>query len=42
MQPRYFEPKEMSKLGQEIIRLAFANEDKPGKVAREVLKLVSE
>ena len=40
--PRYFETKEMTKLGQEIIRLVFANEDKPGKVAREVLKLVSE
>ena len=40
--PRYFETKEMSKLGQEIIRICFANEDKPGKVAREVLKLVSE
>lgn len=39
--PRYFKTKEMTKLGQEIIRLAFANEDKPGKVAREVLKLVS-
>lgn len=40
--PRYFETKEMSKLGQEIIRLCYANEDKPGKVAREVLRLVSE
>jgi hypothetical protein len=32
----------MTKLGQEIIRLAYANEDKPGKVAREVLRLLSE
>lgn len=40
--PRYFTTKEMGGLGQEIIRLAFANEDKPGKVAREVLKLLSE
>lgn len=40
--PRYFETQEMTKLGQEIIRVAFANDDKPGKVARELLKLVSE
>lgn len=39
--PRYIETPEMTKIGQEIIRLAFANEDKPGKVAREVLKLLS-
>lgn len=39
--PRYVETKDMSKLGQEIIRIAFANEDKPGKVAREVLKLLA-
>lgn len=39
--PRYFTPKEMSQIGNKIIRLAYANEDKPGKVAREVLKLVS-
>lgn len=41
-EPRFFETKEMTKLGQEIIRACFANEDKPGKVAREVLKLVSQ
>lgn len=39
--PRYIETQDMSKYGQEIIRIAFANEDKPGKVMREVLKLLS-
>lgn len=39
--PRYFTTKEMMRLGNQIIRLAHANEDKPGKVAREVLKLVT-
>ncbi len=39
--PRWIETQDMTKLGQEIIRLAFANEDKPGKVAREVLKLLA-
>jgi transcriptional regulator with XRE-family HTH domain len=39
--PRYVPTPEMTKLGQEIIRVAFANEDKPGKVAREVLKLLA-
>lgn len=39
--PRYIPTKEMTKIGQEIIRLVFANEDKPGKVAREVIKLLS-
>lgn len=39
--PRYIPTQDMTKLGQEIIRLAFANEDKPGKVAREVLKLLA-
>lgn len=39
--PRYVPTKEMTKIGQEIIRLVFANEDKPGKVAREVLKLLA-
>lgn len=32
---------EMSRIGQEIIRVCFANEDKPGKVAKEVLRLLS-
>lgn len=41
MTPRYIPTKEMTKIGQEIIRLVFANEDKPGKVAREVLKLLA-
>ncbi len=40
--PRYIETQDMTRIGQEIIRLSFANEDKPGKVAREVLKLLSE
>lgn len=39
--PRYVPTKDMTKLGQEIIKLCFANEDKPGKVAREVLKLLA-
>jgi hypothetical protein len=39
--PRYIPTKDMTKLGQEIIKLAFANEDKPGKVAREVLKMLA-
>lgn len=38
----YIPTKNMTKLGQEIIRLAYANEDKPGKVAREVLRLLSQ
>lgn len=38
---RYIETQDMTKIGQEIIRLAFANEDKPGKVAREVLRLLA-
>ena len=39
--PRWIETQDMTKIGQEIIRLCFANEDKPGKVAREVLKLLA-
>jgi transcriptional regulator with XRE-family HTH domain len=39
--PRYVPTPEMTKIGKEIIRLVFANEDKPGKVAREVLKLLA-
>lgn len=39
--PRWIETQDMTKIGQEIIRIAFANEDKPGKVAREVLKLLA-
>jgi transcriptional regulator with XRE-family HTH domain len=39
--PRYFPTKDMTRIGQEIIRICFANEDKPGKVAREVLKLLA-
>jgi transcriptional regulator with XRE-family HTH domain len=39
--PKWIETQDMTKLGQEIIKVAFANEDKPGKVAREVLKLLA-
>lgn len=39
--PRYFSTKEMSGLGQEIIKISYANEDKPGKVARLTLELIS-
>ncbi len=39
--PRYIPTQDMSRIGQEIIRLCFGNEDKPGKVAREVLKLLA-
>lgn len=38
--PQWVETKDMSKVGQEIIRIAFANEDKPGKVASLVLALL--
>ena len=39
--PRWIDTQDMTKVGQEIIRIAFANEDKPGKVARMVLELLS-
>ena len=39
--PRYVPTKDMTRIGQEIIQIAFANEDKPGKVAREVLKILA-
>lgn len=39
--PAYVPTQDMTRIGQEIIRIAFANEDKPGKVAREVLKLLA-
>lgn len=39
--PRFIPTQDMTKIGQEIIKLAFANEDKPGKVAREVLRLLA-
>jgi hypothetical protein len=38
--PRYIDPSDMNGLGQKIIRIAQADQDKPGKVAREVLKLL--
>jgi transcriptional regulator with XRE-family HTH domain len=39
--PRWIETQDMTKIGQEIITIAFANEDKPGKVARLVLELLA-
>jgi transcriptional regulator with XRE-family HTH domain len=39
--PKWIETKDMTKVGQEIIRIAYANEDKPGKVARLVLELLA-
>lgn len=38
---RWIETQDMTKIGQEIIKIAFANEDKPGKVARMVLELLA-
>ena len=38
---RWIETQDMTKIGQEIIRICFANEDKPGKVARLVLELLA-
>lgn len=38
--PKFIPTQDMTKVGQEIIRIAFANEDKPGKVARLVLELL--
>jgi hypothetical protein len=39
--PRYIPTQDMTKIGQEIIKISFANEDKPGKVARMVLELLA-
>lgn len=39
--PRFIPTEKMSAIGDEIIRIAFANEDKPGKVARLVLELLA-
>lgn len=39
--PRWVDTQDMTKIGQEIIKIAFANEDKPGKVARMVLELLA-
>lgn len=36
----YVPSSEMTRIGQEIIRLVFADEDKPGKVARKVIELL--
>jgi transcriptional regulator with XRE-family HTH domain len=39
--PRWYETKDMTKVGQQIIGIVLADQDRPGKVAREVLKLLS-
>jgi len=39
--PSWIPTQEMSRVGQEVIRIAYANEDKPGKVARMVIELLS-
>lgn len=39
--PRYIPTQQMASVGNEIIKIAFANEDKPGKVARLVLELLA-
>lgn len=39
--PRFIPTDQMRHIGDEIIRIAFANEDKPGKVARLVLELLA-
>lgn len=39
--PRWIETKDMTKVGQEIIRIALANKDKPGKVARLILEILA-
>jgi len=39
--PKFIPTQDMTRIGQEIIRIAYANEDKPGKVARLVLELLA-
>ena len=39
--PKYIPTDKMAAVGSEIIRISFANEDKPGKVARMVLELLA-
>ena len=39
--PRFIPTEDMARIGNEIIRICFANEDKPGKVARLVLELLA-
>ena len=39
--PRYVPTKEMARIGNEIVRIANTERDKPGKVARQVLELLS-
>ena len=38
----YIPTKDMTRVGQEIIKAAFANEHKPGKVARLVIEMLSD
>lgn len=38
---RWIETQDMTRIGNEIVRIAFANEDKPGKVTRLVLELLA-
>lgn len=39
--PRFIPTEQMAHIGNEIIRISYANEDKPGKVARLVLELLA-
>lgn len=39
--PKWIDTQDMTRIGQEIIRICFANEDKPGKVARLVLEMLA-
>lgn len=39
--PKWIATQDMTRIGQEIIKICFANEDKPGKVARMVLELLA-
>jgi len=39
--PKFIPTEQMAAIGNEIIRIAYANEDKPGKVARLVLELLA-
>lgn len=39
--PRYLRTQEMAKVGRQIAEIVDANRDKPGKIAREVLALLS-
>ena len=39
--PRYIPTQDMTRLGKEIIKLCAENPEKPGKIAREVLKILA-